>query len=369
MGPVLPPDRFVALDAGGSWTCALAPDGRAYCWGNIDHIGMQEPDTTRNSNRPIPVSGTLTFDSLSVGLAYSCALDSSGAAFCWGSNGFGGFGDGTWGARDNTPVAVVGSLRFSTIRAGGGHTCGIEERGSLYCWGWNAYGQLGVQAGETCLLGEPCATRPLPVSIGFAVTAVETGASHTCGLDDARAAYCWGRNDAGQLGNGSTETTATPRAVSGTETFHSLGAGSGHTCAATADGAAYCWGHNFHGEVGDGTTIDSSVPVEVDGDLHFAALALGAHHTCGLAIDGVVYCWGWNLSGQLGNGTREPSAVPLPVGGALRFTQVTSGDFYSCGIATDGVSYCWGSNHEGELGIGSWDPGSDVPARVALPIE
>jgi alpha-tubulin suppressor-like RCC1 family protein len=132
---------------------------------------------------------------------------------------------------------------------------------------------------------------------------ISAGLMHTCALTVQGAAYCWGLNADGQLGNGGNANSPTPVPVAGGLTFEAISAGWWHTCALTATGAAYCWGLNFHGQLGDGSNATTlAVPAPVAGSLTFDDLAAGGHHTCAITPSRMTYCWGSNSSGQLADG-------------------------------------------------------------------
>jgi alpha-tubulin suppressor-like RCC1 family protein len=166
------------------------------------------------------------------------------------------------------------------------------------------------------------------------------------------AAYCWGRNTQGQLGDGTLALKRSPVAVSGGLLFiriHSGGNGES-TCALTAGGAVHCWGDNGFGQLGDGTQTRRTAPVAVSGGLSFDALSASGQHTCGRTGAGAVHCWGNNSFGQLGDGTTTRRLTPVPVGGGLSFTAIAAGDFHTCAITAAGAAYCWGYNVEAQLG-------------------
>jgi len=141
------------------------------------------------------------------------------------------------------------------------------------------------------------------------------GESHTCGLTTSGAAYCWGGNFVGQLGNGDTISRLEPEVVLGGRVFTALTAGNGHTCGLTDDGAAYCWGLNSAGQLGTGETTNQPGPVEVSGGRTFSSISAGGVHTCAVGTAGAAYCWGSNSSGALGDGTGVESSIPVPVSG------------------------------------------------------
>src|SRR5258706_332114 len=176
-------------------------------------------------------------------------------------------------------------------------------------------------------------------------TSVSAGSAYTCGVTSAGAAYCWGDNIYGDLGNGLTTYSSTPVAVSGGLTFAVVSAGYDHSCGVTTDGAAYCWGWNVSGELGNGSTTDSSAPVPVSGGLTLAVISAGSEHSCGVTTSGAAYCWGYNSSGELGNGSTTDSRTPVAVSGGLTFAAISAGNFYTCGGTTGGAASCWGENH------------------------
>ena len=230
-----------------------------------------------------------------------------------------------------TVSAVAGIASFSDLR--------IERPGSGYT--------LVATSGSL----RSATSTPFDIFLDFA--SVGVGAIRTCGLAATGDAYCWGFNDFGQLGNGSTTGSLTPVLVSGGIRFSSISTKFGHTCGVTSVGDVYCWGENFRGQLGDGTTINRHTPVLVSGGLSFASVNAGGALTCGVTSDGDAYCWGENSSGQLGNGTTTDRHTPVPVEGGLSFASVNNAALHTCAVTTAGVAYCWGFNSDGQLGDGS----------------
>jgi alpha-tubulin suppressor-like RCC1 family protein len=292
----------------------------------------------------------------------TCAVTTQGGGYCWGSlattvaDGNGAYARPIY----DIPGAVPDGLNWAGISIGGEHACGLAADGAAYCWGANYNGQLGNG-------GTTGSSAPMAVAGGLKFKAVAAGVTHTCGLAISGAAYCWGNNVAGQLGNGATGyVNSTPVAVSGGLTFATVAAGNQYSCGLTTSGAAYCWGENDFGELGTGDTTFSLVPVAVSGALVFVALSTGFFHACGLARDGTAYCWGGNFAGELGNGSAAGpqqcaaggasyscSTVPVAVTGGLTFSSMSAGQWTTCGVATGGRAYCWGSNGYGQLGYGT----------------
>jgi alpha-tubulin suppressor-like RCC1 family protein len=297
-------------------------------------------------SNPVTISViSLTFTALNTGDLQSCGIATGGAAWCWGFNNFGELGNNSR-ANDSIPVAVRGGLIFSSVSVGGGsntpfgasHVCGVTTSGAAYCWGYNGFGQLGNNSTTDSHV-------PVPVVGGLTFSSVSAGQFQTCGLTRGGAVYCWGRNPSGELGSNSTTDSHVPVPVAGAGglTFSAVSSGAVHTCALTSTGAPYCWGNNFAGQLGNNSTTSSPVPVAVVGGVTFSVVSAGQYHTCGLSTGGTAYCWGTNGNGQLGNNTTMESHVPGAVAGGLIFSSLSGGLQYTCGVATGGVGYCWGA--------------------------
>jgi alpha-tubulin suppressor-like RCC1 family protein len=351
---------FAAVTAGFVHSCGLTPTGAAYCWGHNFYGQLGNGLTTDGStptSTPVAVSGDLSFSALAAGDRHTCGLTTSGSAHCWGSNDNGQLGTGST-ASSSTPVPVSGDQIFYALVADGAHTCGLTSSGVAYCWGYNIFGQLGVpETGpETCLETptESCSTAPVAVSGGLKFSSLTAGTFHSCGVTSSGVAYCWGFNDNGQLGNGSTTSSSTPVPVSGGYSFAVLTGGNAHTCGLMSSGAAYCWGGSDNGQVGDGSfTSIVPTPVAVSGGQSFTVLDAGTVYTCGITPSGAVFCWG-----------GAPLSTVGVIPGGIEFSGIAGGDVHSCGLAVSAVIYCWGENYTGQLGNGTTDD-SRVPVLVA----
>jgi alpha-tubulin suppressor-like RCC1 family protein len=270
-------------------------------------------------------------------------------------------------------ITTAAALAFRQVSVGSDHTCGVTTDDRAYCWGVNAFGQLGD--GTTTLR-----TRPVAVAGGLSFREVTAGMWYTCGVTTDDRAFCWGSNGTGQLGNGDQGSCGAPNppcggggnpdrirpaAVLGGLYFRQLDAGTWHTCGVTRENVAYCWGNNRYGQLGDGATgldaryLDRPTPVRVFGGLSFRQVSAGGVHTCGVATDSRAFCWGNNRYGQVGDGTTVRQRLqPTLVAGGRLFTQVSAGgeqqgSGYTCGITTGERAFCWGDGRNGQIGDGN----------------
>ena len=305
----------------------------------------------------------LHFTWLEPGGYHTCSIRSDGSAWCWGGNNNGQLGDGTT-TRRLVPTAVSSMTSdVSALAAGELHTCALKTDGSVWCWGQNTYGQLGD--GTTTWRFLPTAVDGL----ASGVTALAAGEYHTCAVKTDGSAWCWGQNDHGQLGDGTTNEPLVPTAVSSlTSGVTLMAAGSMHTCARKTDGSVWCWGENFHGQVGDNTTIDRLVPTAVSGlGSGVSTLASGSEFNCVIKTDGSVWCWGRGDTHQLGNGSGADRLVPTAVTGlGASVSGVATGDAHACALKSDGSALCWGNNQYGQIGDGTTDHRSTPTAVSGL---
>ena len=502
---------IIQITAGWATTCALGSNGKAYCWGRGNY-GQLGNDTTTNAKTPVAVHqgqipAGVSLTQIATGGSHTCALGSDAKAYCWGYGQFGQLGNNAI-TDAHTPVAVhqgqiPAGVSLTQIATGGSHTCALGSDAKAYCWGNSSYGKLGnnsttnaltpvtIHQGEiptgitiiqitagrdtTCALGSdakgycwgrgasgqlgnnsttdssiPVAVHQGEIPSGVGSTKIITNFDYACVLNSNGKAYCWG-NNGGQLGNGTFANAHTPVAVhqgeiplEGTQvkvdntpvpvkyispyeleitmpahsagkvditvtnpdnTTHTLNqayeyytqpglviwsiaprsgpvagntrltasganldpmrwkgvySGASHTCALSSESKVYCWGKNDHGQLGTGNTTDSSIPVatklgEIPPTVTILQLAVKANHACVLTSNGRAYCWGNNEDGQLGNNATTNALTPvavhqgqIPAGVSL--TQITTGSNHTCALGSNTKAYCWGANYNGRLG-------------------
>jgi alpha-tubulin suppressor-like RCC1 family protein len=339
-------------------TCGVRTDGSLWCWGrNGDgQLGTGEDDGTRTS--PVRVGTATDWTSVATGGGATCGLRTDGSLWCWGDNGGGQLGDGTTDDR-RTPVRIGADTDWADIDMNG-TTCGLRTTGALWCWGSDHGGIAGGQA-------ETAQTAPARVGTSSSWTSVTAGYSDICAVDSRHDLWCW---SSGPADRPDTPVPAPagfgPQRVGAGLSWSDVTLGRGHTCALRTNGEIWCWGDNDAGEVGDGTTARVVQPAHVNADLSWSAITAGGDRTCALTTAGALWCWGANGYGQLGDGTTSPPAgnEPLPVQPAARWRQVTAGLGHTCALTTAGALWCWGDNDAGQLGDGTNDTGLP-PRRVS----
>lgn len=247
-------------------------------------------------------------------------------------------------------------LAFNALSA-----CGVGTRDDLHCWGLLDPPDNDLPAARWQLTPERLTTAP-----PLRVVSAGAGPFFGCGLSPAGAAYCWGTNSRGQVGDATRAFRRTPTAVAGQLTFRQIAVGVSHACALTPDGAAYCWGSNGYGELGNPSVIgDSPVPVTAAAGARFLDISAGRYFSCGLTVDERISCWGDDTYQALGNGDAPGGPVALPVASTARFRQVSAGSFHTCALDTGGRAYCWGRDEFGVAGVGAPGRLADTPHPVA----
>lgn len=344
--------------------------------GNGDTTTHLLPVEVRNEDDSAPLAGVTQ---VATAWARTCVRLTNGIARCWGNNGNGQLGDGTNQARslpvevrnsDNS-----GQLENVVSVSMGSATCAATEGGTARCWGLNSSGEIGDGTTTTRLL--PVNVRNSNDSGALSgVEAISAGGNYACAKMAGGTAFCWGNNGQGRLGDGTTSTRLLPVEVRNESNSGPLSGiaeistgpaslGSAHTCARLTNGTARCWGSNQYGRLGDGTTTNRSLPVAVRNEnnsdllVGIAQISVGENQTCARMNDGTARCWGSNYAGALGDGTTTDRWLPVEVrnednsGPLTGITQISVGYGYTCAAISDGTARCWGWNNGGLLGDGT----------------
>jgi alpha-tubulin suppressor-like RCC1 family protein len=248
------------------------------------------------------------------------------------------------GESDSTSLEVV---QWATIDAGKYFSCAALTDGEAYCWGENDRGELGIGSTGGVF------SEPQRVQTTQRFTEISSGFFHNCGLTINQNIYCWGQGGNGALGNGQTSVSNVPVRVTGAYTFVQVSAGINHSCGLDASDNIQCWGINQDGQLGNATSQDSLIPQTVAGGHTWSKVSAGGLHTCGLTAGGEIFCWGANGLGQLGTGNTVPTNSPVAIDSSETFTDLSVGVDHSCATTSSGSVYCWGSNMHGEIGLDS----------------
>ncbi|HEX4332105.1 MAG TPA: FG-GAP-like repeat-containing protein [Usitatibacter sp.] len=325
-------------------------------WGGCDSSSPTACSLAMTGDRTV----TATFDPqattaepvqsvLGAGDQFICALSSAGGVKCWGNDGLGQLGNNDAShVLQDSPVDVSGlTSGVIDLSVGISHACALTSAGGVKCWGLNDRGQLGD--GSTT-------NRDAPVDVtGLAsgVVKVAAGGDHTCALTAAGGVKCWGAGTFGQLGNNATQDHSTPVDVTGlTEVVTALASGGGHSCALTQAGGLKCWGAGQDGENGSGGGGIFPSPVDVSGlTSGVVSFSLGKTHSCAVTSAGAALCWGLNASGQLGDTTQTSRFVPTPVSGlSSGVASIATRYDHTCAVMASGSLECWGKNNSFQLG-------------------
>lgn len=371
--------ELFAVEAGGDFACGIATGGVGYCWGDGEtaQLGsvadsLCRGDLFAQADRRCAIAPKrlarpdLAFTAISAGENFGCAIAAQ-LLYCWGDGFYGQLGDGRVSERSTPQLATVGTEKFVSLSAGAFHACALNLTGAAFCWGKDSTGQLGDNR-------RVHSTTPIPVvgTDGLAANAlrfiaISAGRHHTCAIQTQGRAYCWGDGVRGALGTASRASNDVPSSVSSTESYSSIASGSSHTCGVTNGGALYCWGSNDFGQLGLGASgTDQLSPVLVGSG--YTTVTAGDNFTCALTSSHAVHCFGSNAFGQLGRGEGNPSGIgdtPKTIVSGLTFNSITAGRRHACAVAISGGTWCWGSNIYGALGNSHQAAIRSVPERVA----
>lgn len=345
-------EEAIVVAAGSAHACQIIIDGTVRCWGH-NNFGQLGNESTEDSATPV-VAAVQAAVALALGQSHSCALLQDGGGACWGKNDDGQLGSGNT-ASSGMPLRVAELTDAIAISSGGNHTCAVHQTGLVSCWGRNEQGQLGI--GTT----SPGLSIPAAVSGIADVVQLSAGNDHTCAVRGDSTVWCWGWNRYGQIGNstvGEKTYITAPQQVTDLADAVAVRAGGNHTCVLRQTGAVRCWGDNYNGQLGVNHTVGSTydaIGTDVPGLESAIQIAVGGAHTCALLQRGTVRCWGWNRDGQLGTGSQTPRSdveTPAAVVGQSSIRSLAIGDGHICDVDAVGTVWCWGANDTGQLGIG-----------------
>jgi alpha-tubulin suppressor-like RCC1 family protein len=359
-GPAPMPATWTAVSVGASHSCGLVSGGVAYCWGR-NALSQLGTNSQIDLWAPTKVVTPVRFQSLAAGVHNTCGVALDGIGWCWGLSAQTGTGSSA-GSAQPVPVQISGGHTFQRIEHGSGQTaCGLTTAGELYCWGENAFGQVGDGTTDH----HPS---PTLVALPGPVLSFTVGGTHACAVLVSSAGYCWGDGSLGQLGE-ATPASLTPLASSAAANAVALSSGGNVTCALRANQTVECWGSGlFNGTASNAST---HVPASIENVGNVISIAQHSGASCVVATDAKGHCWGDNFANALGLGAgfvgQGLVAVPQPMTGGLDFAAVSTGNYHGCGLTTDGGMYCWGDNQFGQLGVHLANDDLHTPIEVTPP--
>ena len=315
--------KSLSLGEGAGLQCAIDAAGKVWCWES------NAAPTAVSLGQPA-IQVATTGDPATT----ACALTAAGTVYCWGANGFGQFGNGASGTSSATPVAVnLPPLQFKQITMFGFGACAVSVAGDGYCWGRNQDGRFGNGTGTG--VQAPIVLMPTLVGGGIAWQHLALGDDRACGVKTDRTVYCWGRNVGGNLGIGVDTDTALPLAVVPAPLMDSVTLNGYHQCGITVDHRTYCWGMNYNIGFDPAPAMVAS-PTALPASPAFQSVHSAFKPTFALGVDGRGYWWG-----PAPNATGGP-VVPTPLPGGISLQALGTSEFEACGIeAGSGVVFCW----------------------------
>jgi len=364
-----------SIAAGEFHTVALRADGSLWTWGGNDSgqlgIGTFNTSAPWGTNTPQRVETDTNWQSVAARGFHTVALRTDGTLWSWGANNIGQLGNGTFTTNApggiNTPQRIGTNTDWQAIAAGFEHTVALRMDGALWAWGRNDSGALGIGTFTDYPSGM---NTPQRIGTNSDWQAISAGGYHTVALRADGTLWAWGFNNRGQLGIGTFTTNYplglnTPQQVGTNADWQAVAAGQNYTVALRTDGTLWAWGYNYYGQLGIGTfstnTYRSGVntPQQVGTDTNWQEIAAGGSHTVALRADGTLWAWGYNPNGQLGIGsftTNAPYGINTPqrVGSDTNWQSVAA-IRHTVALRADGTLWAWGVNDQAQLGIGTFN--------------
>ncbi len=352
---------WASVSIGSTHTLALRQDGTLWAWGRggSGQLGQGTSETTRDQLSPVQVGSDTNWRSVSAGVGYSVAIRTDGTLWAWGNN-YGGQLGLTTATVQYTPVQIGTATNWRTVSAGGDHVLAVRQDGTLWSWGGNSEGQLGNGTVSTAQYG--------PVQVGTATDwqAVAAGIYYSLALRRDGTLWAWGYNTDGQLGNGTTTRQLTPAPAGGSATWQSIvaNAQANHSAGLRADGTLYTWGYNTNGQLGAGPNRQLT-PLQIGPPTAWQGLGAGANSTAGLRSNGTLWTWGSNLNNLLGTGgSTYTQSTPTQLGTSTAWQQISVGYWHMAAVRRDGTLWAWGDNQTGELGLITEEITQRTPVQV-----
>lgn len=332
------------ISAGGAHSLVLESDNTVWSCG-ANYFGQLGDGTTSNKHVPAQINDFNDVATISGGGSHNLSVKSDKSIWVWGYNYQGQLGDGT--KSEKTHPEQITLTDVFTVASGEYHSLAVKTDGTVWAWGYNGNGQLGTDT-TTAIINTPFQVNNIADTVAAAA-----GDHHSLALKSDGTVWAWGYNAFGQLGNGFTTTSITPVQVSGLSSVTAITSGGYFSLALKSDGTIWAWGNNDRGQLGNGTNNTSATPIQVADLSSVIAIASGKFHGMALKSDGTVWAWGCNDNGQLGNESNSDSLTPIQANRLTNVVAIDGGGFHSLAIKSDDTIWAWGDNDYGQLGDGS----------------
>jgi alpha-tubulin suppressor-like RCC1 family protein len=321
-----------------------------YLWSfGRNYFGQLGLGNTTNVASPTQVGALTTWLNIAAGY-HGLSTKTDNTMWTWGRNSYGQLGLGNSGTNVSSPVQVGALTTWSSVYAGSYSSLAIKTNGTLWSWGQNSYGRLGL--GNTTDYSSP-------KQVGALTTwaSISAGSGYwTAAIKTDGTLWSWGRPSFGVLGLGNTTAYSSPKQVGTLTTWLRVSGGSYHSIALKTDGTLWTWGRNAYGNLGIGNTTDYSSPKQVGAGTTWASIAGGSAHNIAIKTDGTMWSWGDNSNtgaGRLGLGDQERRSSPVQIGALTNWLKISAGRYHNLAIKTNGTLWSWGRNAYGEVGNGT----------------
>jgi alpha-tubulin suppressor-like RCC1 family protein len=331
---------WLSISGGGSHVAGIRSDGTLWAWGSNYYGEIGNGTLGTKVTSPVQIGTDSTWAFVSSGSAHTVAIRKDGTLWAWGADGSGELGIGTTATSVSAPTRVGTANNWASVSAGESHTVAVKIDGTLWAWGYNYYGQIGNGNSGTNVLS--------PVIIGADTnwTSASAGAHHTVAVKADGTLWAWGHDGT------SATNVLSPVQVGADTNWASVSAGTDYTVALRTDGTLWAWGDNYYGQIGNGSSGSVVLtPFELSTDNNWASVSAGNRHAVAVKTDGTLWAWGYNSDGQVGNGSRAVATQPQPIGSGFRLP--SAGSNYSLAVDSLGRLRTWGSNGQGQLGNGA----------------
>lgn len=331
------------LSAGMDHTVAVQSDGTLWAWG-FNESGQLGDGTTAEKQIPTQIGTDSDWKTVSASGNHTLAIKTDGSLWTWGDNLWGQLGNGAVGTQKNAPAKIGTATDWKAVYAGSTFSFGIKTDGTLWAWGDNFSGQLGISSYPFT---------PTKVGTDTNWKSISAGGSHTLAIKTDGSLWAWGLNSDDQLGDGTAIDKNIPTKIGTALNWASISAGYDFSMALKTDGTLWVWGNNDMGQLGDGTYAGKNIPMQLGIASDWQAITTGSDNSLAIKTDGTLWAWGW-IIGKFGFGTDNTKNIPTQTGTASDWMTVSSGESHSFAFKTDGTLWAWGDNTWGKLGNDSW---------------